>query len=105
MFRRALQITEVSLGPNHPDVATRLNNLASLLLYTDRRRDAEPMFRRALLILLGFLRETGHQHPKLEFAFVVYIAILIALELPEADIRARLASVFDEAGLPRPEGL
>ena len=31
LMRRDLSITEKSLGPDHPDVATGLNNLAGLL--------------------------------------------------------------------------
>jgi len=31
LMRRDLSITEKSLGPDHPDVATGLNNLAQLL--------------------------------------------------------------------------
>jgi hypothetical protein len=32
LYRRALTISEKSLGPDHPDVAYRLNNLATLLV-------------------------------------------------------------------------
>jgi len=49
-FRRALEILQTSLGPDHPQVATALNNLASLLQDTNRLADAEPLFRRALAI-------------------------------------------------------
>src|SRR5207248_74249 len=50
LSRRALAITEQSYGPDHPDVATRLNNLALLLQATNRPGEAEPLFRRALAI-------------------------------------------------------
>jgi hypothetical protein len=36
LYRRALAITEKSFGPEHPDVAIRLNNLALLLGDTNR---------------------------------------------------------------------
>jgi hypothetical protein len=36
LYRRALAITEKSLGPEHPNVAIRLNNLAVLLSDTNR---------------------------------------------------------------------
>ena len=49
-IRRALQIHEESLGPEHPDVAVCLNHLAQLLEATDRRDEAEPLLRRALEI-------------------------------------------------------
>ncbi len=50
MMRRALAIDETSYGPDHPDVASRLNNLAQLLKATNRLAEAEPMMRRALAI-------------------------------------------------------
>ncbi|MFH1109132.1 MAG: tetratricopeptide repeat protein [Planctomycetota bacterium] len=48
LMRRALDIDEKSYGPNHPDVARDLNNLAQLLQATNRLADAEPLMRRAL---------------------------------------------------------
>jgi tetratricopeptide (TPR) repeat protein len=48
--RQALAIGEARLGPDHPEVATRLNNLAQLLQDTDRLEEAEPLMRRALAI-------------------------------------------------------
>ncbi len=48
--RRALKIDEASFGPDHPNVATDLNNLAGLLRVTNRFSEAEPMMRRALKI-------------------------------------------------------
>ncbi len=50
LYRRALAIGEASLGPDHPDVATYLNNLANLLRETNRPGEAEPLYRRALAI-------------------------------------------------------
>ena len=49
-MRRALAIDEKSFGPDHPNVAIRLNNLAQLLQDTDRLDEAEPLMRRALAI-------------------------------------------------------
>ncbi len=51
LFRRALAIQEKTHGPRHPEVATTLNNLASLLLESNRAPEAEPLARRALTIL------------------------------------------------------
>jgi tetratricopeptide (TPR) repeat protein len=50
LAQQALAIRERTLGPNHPDVATSLTNLA--LLYASQRRyaEAEPLYRRALAI-------------------------------------------------------
>jgi tetratricopeptide (TPR) repeat protein len=50
LYRRALAIDEQSYGPDHPEVATDLNNLAELLRDTNRLAEAEPLYRRALAI-------------------------------------------------------
>ena len=50
LIRRALAIDEKSFGPEHPNVAIRLNNLAELLRATNRLAEAEPLYRRALAI-------------------------------------------------------
>jgi nephrocystin-3 len=50
LMRRALAIDERSLGSDHPKVATRLNNLASLLQDTNRLEEASSLLRRALVI-------------------------------------------------------
>ena len=63
LYRRALAIDEASYGPDHPDVAIRLNNLAVLLQATNRLAEAEPLYRRAVEILLKFTHATGHEHP------------------------------------------
>jgi len=47
---RALAIDEKAYGPEHPDVAIGLNNLAQLLQATSRLGEAEPLMRRALAI-------------------------------------------------------
>ena len=45
-----LAIDEQPIGPDHPNVATDLNNLAQLLQATNRLAEAEPLMRRALAI-------------------------------------------------------
>ena len=53
------QIREKALGPDHPDVATSLNNLAALYFDQGRYADAEP-----LPTVVGDLRESaGPDHP------------------------------------------
>jgi hypothetical protein len=49
-----------SLGPDHPDVAIRLNNLAFVLEATNRPGEAEPLYRRAAAILE---KSFGADHP------------------------------------------
>jgi len=60
LFKRALAIYEGSLGPNHPNVAGSLNNLA--LLYKDQGKydEALPLYQRSLAIAE---RARGPDHP------------------------------------------
>jgi tetratricopeptide (TPR) repeat protein len=61
-MRRAWAIDEQSYGPDHPDVAIDLNNLALLLQDTNRLAEAEPLMRRALAI---DEQSYGPDHPNL----------------------------------------
>jgi hypothetical protein len=49
-MRRALPIWEAAYGPDHPNVATALKNLATPLKARNRLAEAEPLMRRALAI-------------------------------------------------------
>ena len=55
-----LALTEKTLGPDHPDVASALNNLAVLCRDQGRYAEAEPLFQRALAIAEKAL---GLDHP------------------------------------------
>jgi tetratricopeptide (TPR) repeat protein len=61
LAQRALAIFEKSLGPDHPNVAASLNNLAELYLNQGRYADAVPLFKRSLAIKEKTL---GPDHPK-----------------------------------------
>ena len=50
LYVRSLAIREKVLGPEHPDVATSLNNLAELFSAQGNYADAEPFHRRSLEI-------------------------------------------------------
>jgi tetratricopeptide (TPR) repeat protein len=50
LFRRALDITEKALGPDHFHMASALNNLALVLQDKGDYAGAEPLFRRELAI-------------------------------------------------------
>jgi tetratricopeptide (TPR) repeat protein len=50
LLRRALGICEKAYGPNHPQMATGLHNLARLLQDTNRLDEAESLYRQALAI-------------------------------------------------------
>ena len=60
LFVQALRIAETAYGPDHPDVATRLNNLALILRDLGEPEQARPLAERALHI-----DETTHglDHP------------------------------------------
>jgi tetratricopeptide (TPR) repeat protein len=59
-YERALAIREKVLGPEHPDTATSLNNLAGLLQDQGDLRGARPLFERALAI---YEKVLGPVHP------------------------------------------
>jgi tetratricopeptide (TPR) repeat protein len=50
LFQRSLAIREQALGPEHPDVATSLENYAALLRETGRADEAAEMEARAKAI-------------------------------------------------------
>ena len=60
-FRQALAIAEDSYGPNHPEVATALANLAGVLFATGRLAEAEPLLRRVLTIYETTLGSAHHK--------------------------------------------
>ena len=62
LFKRVLAMYEKALGPDHPGVATALNNLAVLYQEQGRAAEAEPLAKRALA-----MREKafGPDHPQL----------------------------------------
>jgi tetratricopeptide (TPR) repeat protein len=62
LCKQALGIWEKTLGPDHPEVAASVNNLAALYHNQGRYEEAEPAYRRALTIMEGAL---GSDHPDL----------------------------------------
>ena len=50
LAQESLKLREEALGPNHPDVAISLNNLADLYMRQGRLAEAELLFRRSLAI-------------------------------------------------------
>jgi tetratricopeptide (TPR) repeat protein len=59
-FRDALAIREKTLGPEHPDTATSLNNLALLLRHQGEFAGVRQLFERALAI---WEKALGPEHP------------------------------------------
>ncbi len=73
LLQRALAIREKALGPEHPRVATGLNNLASLYRDQGRYDEAEPLHQRALAI---FEKALGPDHPDVATTLENYAALL-----------------------------
>ena len=90
LMRRALAIDEASYGTNHPQVAIRLNNLASLLQATNRLAEAEPLMGHAFSI---FWASLGSDHPNTQTVAGNYITLLQATGLSKAEIQAKLQSL------------
>ena len=60
MYEEMQQILEANLGPEHPDVATTLNNLAGLYKSMGEYEKALPLYKRALEI---YEKVLGPEHP------------------------------------------
>jgi Protein of unknown function (DUF2914)/Tetratricopeptide repeat len=58
LLRQALTLQEASVGPNHPDVANILNNLAIVCELNGKLTDAEGSYRRAYAIATSSLPAT-----------------------------------------------
>jgi tetratricopeptide (TPR) repeat protein len=59
-YKNALAIYEKSLGPEHPDTANSLNNLAALYYKQGKLGEAMPLYQRALAI---YEKSLGPEHP------------------------------------------
>ena len=95
-MRRALAIDEHSFGPDHPDIARDLNNLAQLLKDTSRSAEAEPLTRRMVEIFLKFTRSVGYPHPLLQRAINNYAGLLQAMGRSREQILATLREMAPE---------
>jgi hypothetical protein len=67
-----------------------MNNLAGLVMVTNRLAEAEPLMRRTLVIFLSGL---GLGHPNSQTVLENYRKILQAQSLSEAAIQVKLASL------------
>jgi tetratricopeptide (TPR) repeat protein len=70
LYRRALAICEKSFGPDHPNLATSLINLAQLLQRTNRLAEAEPFIQRVISMSEKVERDTGN----IDFNFAVALS-------------------------------
>ena len=93
--RRGVAIGEATLGPDDPELATRLNNLAELLRRTNRPGEAEPLIRRALAISEKSL---GLDHPDVAIRLNNLALLLKQMNCAgEAELLYRRALKIDEA--------
>jgi tetratricopeptide (TPR) repeat protein len=94
LMRRALAIDEQSFGLEHPKVAVRLNNLATLLQATNRLAEAEPLMQRVIAI---FEKSFGENHPNIAMSLSNLANLLQATNrLAEAEPLMRRALAIDE---------
>jgi tetratricopeptide (TPR) repeat protein len=75
LYERALEIREKVLGPEHPETATSLNNLAALLHAQGDLAGARPLYERALAIREKVL---GPEHPETATSPYNFAALLQA---------------------------
>jgi len=61
MAKKALEVAEQAVGPNHPDVAMKLSSLAILYAEQGQYAQAEPLYKRSLAIREKAL---GPDHPE-----------------------------------------
>jgi len=66
-----------ALGPNHPDTATSLNNLAELYHSQGKYEQAEPLYQRALAIREQAL---GPNHPNTNATRANYAGLLESMK-------------------------
>lgn len=95
----ALAIRERILGPNHPDVAATLNNLAALYAARDQYAAAEPLLVRALTIR----EQTLGADAPLTAQSMSNLALLYAAEGRYADaepLHQRAVAVFEAGSEP-----
>jgi tetratricopeptide (TPR) repeat protein len=95
LMRQLIPIFEKSFGPDHPNVATAINNLAQLLQDTNRLDEAEPMMRRALAI---DEKSFGPDHPNVAIRLNNLAGLLQATNrLVEAEpLKRRVVDIFEK---------
>ena len=80
-------ILEKALGPEHPDVATSLNNLALIYVAQGHYAAAEPLYQRSLAI---WERALEPEHPHVATSLENYAALL--RQTRHADEAERMAA-------------
>ena len=99
LLQRALEIDERSCGPDHPNVAIRLCNLAGLMGATNRLAKAKLLFARSIVILMKFFSATGHNHPNFETALARFSYLLRQMGLNQKEIKNQISALASIAGV------
>ena len=92
LLEHALAIRKKSLGPDHPDVATSLNNLAALYRAQGLYAKAEPLYQQSLAIRKKSL---GPDHPNVATSLENYAELLTKLKRDEeaAELRSQTKAI------------
>ncbi len=94
--KKALEVAEKTIGPNHPDVATNLNNLGELYRAQGQYAEAEPLYKRSLAI---WEKALGPDHPdvaaSLDNLAVLYRATSREAEAEKLAARAARINVIE----------
>ncbi|MEL6425496.1 MAG: tetratricopeptide repeat protein, partial [Pseudomonadota bacterium] len=75
LYTQAIEIDRNTIGEEHPDFATHLNNLAGLYGLTGRYDEAEPLYTQAIEILEATL---GPEHPTTKLGKASYARMIAA---------------------------
>ena len=91
---KALDVAEKSVGPNHPAVATSLNNLALLYLAQGQYAQVEPLYKRSLAMAEKTL---GPEHPDVATSLNNLAALYRATDRSDAaeELEKRAARIRD----------
>jgi tetratricopeptide (TPR) repeat protein len=73
LYQQVLKLLEQTVGPDHPTLATTLNNLAVVCEAQDKYAEAAPLYQRALALIE---RTLGPDHPNLAVALDNYADLL-----------------------------
>jgi tetratricopeptide (TPR) repeat protein len=94
LFTRALTIWEQALGPEHPDVALGLHDLAGLYRTQEKYAKAEPLLQRVLTIRE---RALGPEHPDIAFTLNGYVVLLqkMGREAEAANMEVRAKTILE----------
>jgi tetratricopeptide (TPR) repeat protein len=96
LYQEELLELEEALGPDHPDVASVLNNLGRLYYEQERYAEAEPLYRRSLQIVEA---NYGEEHPKAARRLVNLAELYLATGVKgRADALCQRALAIQESG-------